>query len=89
MSFVTLVKSKLCQISDKLVHQGLRYGVSDRTFVAKKEQPKLIIRTMVMIQFDSKGKRRLKDSENSGQMNQNKVHCPANKIQNAWLKRHG
>ena len=46
MPFVTLVKSKLCQIFDKLVHQGLRNGVPDGTFEAKKEQPKLIIRTM-------------------------------------------
>ena len=38
------------QISDNLVHQGLlRYGVSDRTFEAKKDQPKLFFRTLVLI----------------------------------------
>ena len=46
--FVTLVKLEVHQISDKLVHQGLRYGVSDGTFEAKKDQPKLDIRTLVM-----------------------------------------
>ena len=34
------VKSKVNQISDKLFHQGLRYGVSDGIFEAKKDQPK-------------------------------------------------
>ena len=48
MRFVTLVKLKVYQIADKLVHHGLRYGVSDTTFEAKKDQPKLDIRTLVM-----------------------------------------
>ena len=48
MRFVTWVKLKVHQISDKLVHQGLRYGVSDGTFEAKKDQPKLDIRTMTI-----------------------------------------
>ena len=54
MRLVTLVKSKLYQISDKLVHQGLRYGVCDGTFEAKKDQPKLIIRTLVITHKRSK-----------------------------------
>ena len=45
MRFVTRVKSKVYQIFDKLVHQGLRYGVSDGTFEAKIDQPKLHIQT--------------------------------------------
>ena len=49
MRFVTWVKLKVYQISDKLVHQGLRYGVSDGTFEAKKDQPKLEIRNLEMI----------------------------------------
>ena len=36
------------KISDKLVHQGLRNGVSNITFEAKKDQAKLDIRTMFM-----------------------------------------
>ena len=44
MRFVTLVKSKLYQIFEKLIHQD---SVSDGTFAAKKYQPKLIIRTLV------------------------------------------
>ena len=36
------------QFSDKLVHQGLRYGVSEGTFEAKTVQPKLDIRTLVL-----------------------------------------
>ena len=46
MHYVALVKSKVYQISDNLDHQGLRYGVSDGTFVAKKGQPKLHILTL-------------------------------------------
>ena len=48
MGLVIQVKSKVYQISHKLVHQGLRYGVSDGTCEAKKEQPKLHIRTLVI-----------------------------------------
>ena len=48
MCFGTWVKLKVHQISDKLLHQGLRYGVSDGTFEAKKDQPKLDIQTMVI-----------------------------------------
>ena len=40
MRFVTWVKLKVYQISDILVHLGLRYGVSDRYFEQKKDQPK-------------------------------------------------
>ena len=50
MRFITWVKLKEYQISDILVHQGLRYVVSDGTFEAKKDQPKLDIRTMLMRQ---------------------------------------
>ena len=35
----------------KLIHQELRYGVSDETFEAKKDQPKLDIRTLYMTDF--------------------------------------
>ena len=48
MRFVTRVKLEVYQISDKLVHQELRYNVSDGTFQGKKDQPKLDIRTMSM-----------------------------------------
>ena len=51
ISFVTKVKLKVYQISDKLVHQELRYGVSDGTFEAKKDQPKLGIRTLKMLTY--------------------------------------
>ena len=47
MRFLTRVKSKLYQISDKFVYQRLRYGVSDGTFEAKKDQSKFIIRTLL------------------------------------------
>ena len=48
MRLVTLVESNVYPIFDKLVHQGLRYGVSDGSFEAKKDQPKLNIQTMLM-----------------------------------------
>ena len=41
--------TKRVKIFAKLIHQGLRYGVSDGTFEAKKDQPKLDIRTMHMM----------------------------------------
>ena len=49
--FVTRVKLKVYQISDILVHQGLRYGVSDGNFEVKKDQPKLDIRNLFMIPY--------------------------------------
>ena len=48
MRLVTRVESKVYQIFDKLVHQGLIYGVSDGTFEAKKDQPKLQGRPLPM-----------------------------------------
>ena len=48
MRFVTWYRLKAYQISDKLVHLGLRYGMSEGTFEAKKDQPKLNFRTMIM-----------------------------------------
>ena len=50
MLFLTWVKLKVYQISHKLVRQGLRFGVPDKTFEAKKYKPKLHIRTLVMWQ---------------------------------------
>ena len=47
MRFVTWVRVKVYQISDKLIHHGLRYGVSEGTYEAKEDQPKLNILTMV------------------------------------------
>jgi len=47
------MKSKVYQISDKSVHRELRIGVSDPTFQGKKHQPKLQIRTLVVIDFKS------------------------------------
>ena len=46
MRFVTWVELKVYQIPDKSVHQGLRDGVSDGTFEAKIDQPKLHIQTL-------------------------------------------
>ena len=48
MRFVTWVELDYYQISDKLVNQGLRYGASNGTSEAKKDQPELGIRTMHM-----------------------------------------
>ena len=39
--------TKCIEIFAKLNHQELRYGVSDGTFEAKKDQPKLDIRTLL------------------------------------------
>ena len=43
--------TKRVKIFAKLIHQGLRYGVSDGTFEAKKDQPKLDIRTLIMVMY--------------------------------------
>ena len=40
--------TKGIQILATLIYQELRYGVSDRTFEAKKDQPKLDIRTLLI-----------------------------------------
>ena len=42
------VKSKVYQIFAKLVHRGLRKGVSEATFEGKKHQPKFKGRTLLM-----------------------------------------
>ena len=47
MGFRTRVKSQLYQISEKFVLQGLRYDVSDVTFEAQKQQPKLQRKTLI------------------------------------------
>ena len=43
--------TKRIKMFAKLIHQKLRYGVSDGTFEVKKDQPKLDIRTMFMTEM--------------------------------------
>ena len=44
-----------------MVHQGLRYGMSDGTFASKKDQPKLDIRTLpISYKYNTKSPRHLR-----------------------------